>query len=566
MSSNVMNNQVTAQASSQYVSIVPENGEAFNPGQKIIYNIEPEIGFIKRDSFMIFDVVNTSTEFQRMTFTQGCGIHSIIDNINIYSKETGILLESLQNYAQWRNIEHQYLYDDNSQLSLKEGVNKDTHPYSYDNDPAVRNSNHPNASNIEDNQLSPVQADCSPRYAAVRFTMPLKTGLLGWFDSEKLIPILNFGGLRIEIVLQRPELALQKIKSRVVRAAVPGTQMRETLLFDPETNGFFAVADNAGGDVFGGGVACFMKVGNGTTIENIADLGLAVGNTMKLQSATSVGGARTDVGGGAHKITAIALSGATNTVAGVTGQRHIAITFDGAMPAFSNNQVGAGNLTHFFVLVPSTINYKVMKTEYRLLQITPPPQVAASIAKGINYEFTSYETFLDNIPATVQRHQIPINSVASKALAIFSLVYDSNNAEDLNQQSYYAGLPPLSSEINNVVYFINNRLYPLRSYNPSNFGDKVLTLNELTKSWRAIGKDPVSLGSNEFGDLNGYTNTFLLSRELARDGFVFDLRNAEPEIRLQFNNGARADVLRVNSFVFSKRIVQTTAQGVQVIY
>ena len=75
----------------------------------------------------------------------------------------------------------------------------------------------------------------------------------------------------------------------------------------------------------------------------------------------------------------------------------------------------------------------------------------------------------------------------------------------------------------------------------------------------------MSLGSADFGDLNGYSNKFLFSRELARQGFVFDLRNAEPEVRLQFS-GVRNSVLRVNTFVFSKRIVQTSAQGVQVIY
>ena len=46
---------------------------------------------------------------------------------------------------------------------------------------------------------------------------------------------------------------------------------------------------------------------------------------------------------------------------------------------------------------------------------------------------------------------------------------------------------------------------------------------------------------------------------------VFDLRNAEPELRLSFS-GSRSHILRANTFVFSKKIIQTTATGLQVIH
>ena len=55
--SNSMNGNVVAGQQSQYISIVPENGEQFVAGQKIIYNIEPEIGYIKKDSYICFDVI-----------------------------------------------------------------------------------------------------------------------------------------------------------------------------------------------------------------------------------------------------------------------------------------------------------------------------------------------------------------------------------------------------------------------------------------------------------------------------------------------------------------------------
>ena len=114
--SNLQNNAVVASSASQWVSIVPTNGEQFNPNQKIIYDIEPELGYIKKDSYLIFDILNNSENQDRWTLQKNLGAHAVIDRVDIYSKETGILLESLTNYSQWVNIEHQYLFDDHSNL------------------------------------------------------------------------------------------------------------------------------------------------------------------------------------------------------------------------------------------------------------------------------------------------------------------------------------------------------------------------------------------------------------------------------------------------------------------
>jgi len=193
--SNVMNNQVVAMNSSQTISIVPENGEQFNPGQKIIYNIEPEVGYIKRDSYLVFDVVNNSGNHALYTFAKNAGCSSIIESINIYSKETGILLENLNNYAEWVNIENQYLYDDATQLKLKEGVG---HPVQAkeikikaDNTLIIEPSK-PQGDHPANNQLSPKDITGNLKPMARRFCLRLRSGIFNYWDDEKLIPILNF--------------------------------------------------------------------------------------------------------------------------------------------------------------------------------------------------------------------------------------------------------------------------------------------------------------------------------------------------------------------------------------
>ena len=53
-SSPIQQNSSTNNA--KYVSIIPENGTEFKAGQKIVYNLDPSLGWIKgRDSYLVFD-------------------------------------------------------------------------------------------------------------------------------------------------------------------------------------------------------------------------------------------------------------------------------------------------------------------------------------------------------------------------------------------------------------------------------------------------------------------------------------------------------------------------------
>ncbi len=572
MATDLTNNQVVAGASSQFVSIVPENGEQFSPRQKIIINVEPELGYIKKDSYLVLDVLNTSPNNLSVTFDPRAGVHSLFDSINIYSKETGVLLESLQNYSQWRAVEHQYLFDDKTDIQTKQGVGEPCKAFGYNivgdaNNAAVPKSQVlATAGKLENSRLSAVDVACNAKYATTRFMCPIKSGLLGAFDEEKLIPILNLGGLRIEIDLAENEKALVKVMGEIqIPAGADNSQLTSAvdLVSDVATSGYSIKGDNAGAAVIAQNTAdLWLDAGGNNGFESAAATGLVVGNILRIYDHTG----NVVAAAGELTIAAVEVDGAASVVNGKTVYQFVKVTMTGNISA-QDIDTTANNFYIRIANAGQAVSYKLQKVEYRLLQITPPPNVMASLAKGINYEFTSYELFLDNVPTGALRHQVPINSVASKALAMFSVMFDTTGELAKNAKSHYSGLVPEDDKVklNNIVYFINNRLYPLRSYNPQSKGDKVLTLNELNKAWNSIGKQPLCLGNNEFSDLNGYTNTFLIARELARNGFVFDLRNAEPEIRLQFS-GTRADVLRINTFVFSKRVIQTSAQGVQVIY
>ncbi len=565
MASNIENNVVASQMNSKYISIKPENGETFKSGQKIIYNIEPSIGYIKRDSYLVFDILNNTTDNGRYSWGPA-GVNGIIKQVNIYSKETGVLIENLNNYNQWVAIENQYRTDDKNQLAIKEGVRL---PCSSKNNTTSGTAGvwasecELSSPQITSNGLlSPIiAADGNAAFMTRRYCVPLRCGIFRHWDDEKLIPILNFGGLRIELILEEPQLALQRMC---------GTSLATGA-------GALANLDISGvvGGVAGGGYATKASALtnnklitlNGTpgveTVTGIEKSGFAVGNkiihTFKLD-----GGGADQVE--ARTITALAINGAD-----------LQITCDGAdFVARDAGNVfldlgaanGGGTWTGSQAVQPS---YKVMGTEMRLCVVAPTAAQASSLTTAINYEFTSYDLFLDNVATSTLRHQVPIHSVASKAKCIMSMLYDVTTEKHVSAQNYYAGLQDGAvsrqhiSYNNDVVFFINNKLYPLRAYNPQSRADRVLNINENVKAWNAINTPIKSLGEATGGNLDDFVNTPLISRELARGDFTFDLRNSEPEVRLGFS-GARGHNMRVNSFVWSKKIVSTSSSGVQIIY
>ena len=53
------------------LSIIAENGTQFRPNQKIIFNLDPSIGWIKtKESYLVFDILNYSTSNMRLMLAE----------------------------------------------------------------------------------------------------------------------------------------------------------------------------------------------------------------------------------------------------------------------------------------------------------------------------------------------------------------------------------------------------------------------------------------------------------------------------------------------------------------
>ena len=58
-----------AEVTTNMISLIPNNGTEFSvtSGQKVIFEVPPDVGFVKgRDSYLTFDVKNTTSDNRRI--------------------------------------------------------------------------------------------------------------------------------------------------------------------------------------------------------------------------------------------------------------------------------------------------------------------------------------------------------------------------------------------------------------------------------------------------------------------------------------------------------------------
>ncbi len=512
----------------KFVSLVPTNGNQFSgsKGTKVIFELEPSLGYVKgRDSYLVLKVLNNDTSDRgRTMFNNMAGVSSLISRVDIYSLKTGQHLETMENYNMWAAIENQYFYDDKTNIQSLQGVGIDCYANDInqtgDEVPTVPQTRH-----VNDCVLSPVDASGNPVYNYRVFTTPLKAGIFRWWDDEKLCPVLNLLGLRIEITLEDPKVAL--LPMSVV------SDDGHVIAIGKDQVGMDAL------DATGAGTDDFVELApTGGLTDPVANCGFAVGNSITIQGTGGADEVRT--------ITAITTAGIT------TGA--VKVSFTGVLPAA---------LTAIKVKLTNDNRAYKVEPEFRVLQVMP--QDMGGAMGGIDYEFTTYDMYFDTLFASQRKHQVDIPTVQSRALAIMSMFHDPSGEQTPRFSTLFTGASPKVLKLDSVQYFIKGRLQPVRAYNPKPLKEKIISEHELVKALTTINKEPQDLGQSDQYNLNDYTNTYVVARELARGNYFFDLTDAEPQIRLGFD-GTRTENYQVSTWVWSKRVVVADPQqGIRVI-
>ena len=503
---------------SKFVSLVPTNGTEFtvSSGQKVIFELQPSLALVKgRDSYLVLDILNNSSDNKRYMLSNVAGADAIINRVDIYSLRTGQHLETMQNYNQFSGLANQYLFEDKSNLQALQGCGDKVY-VNEDNAGAISGVN--NASeNVNNNLLSPINTTGELVANFRRYTVPLKAGIFRYWDEERLCNVMGLQGLRIELTLEDPsECVFQMTAQELNGTHVDIVTDTEGLSLADVTGAPSATLTTTNDIRLN---ACGFAVGNQITIKsNVADL-----NTF---------------------ITAIAANG-----------NKLDITLNAAQAVSTGVKIIVRNDSRALKVRP----------EFRVLSISPPQNLINEMMKGFSYEFTSYDHFVDNIPANARKHLIELNSVASRAVCVMSQFSDVNELGGVKQSSYYKGETPNELNLNSVVYFLKSRLVPVRPYDPRVNNEKVIAVNELVKSWNSINKESKDLGNSDGANANHYTNSFLVGRQLARSPYYYDLGNAEGQIRLGFSAARNSDTL-ADTYIWSRKIITVSENGgVQVV-
>ena len=518
-------------STTKYISLLPSNGTEFTSEQKIQFEIKPNISFVKgRDSYLSFDVHNPSQV--PANFYNTAGASSVIDRMDIYSLSNGQLLESLTNYSMWSNIENQYLTRDPEEKVLKEGCTDHLRVYNTNgyNDTDGVHTHTPNKLTQDKGgatKLFTIDSTGNKKGVAQKYCIPLKSGIFNHFGvTEKLTPVLLLGGLRIEITLNSDVQVLSRMMM------VDGATHRS--MVDPAVanNNHFRCADSGGA----------TNILVSTEVQaNPQQCGWSVGAKLRILS---------DNGGGQdfeRNITAIRIN-ATK----------LEITVDGATFDLSTNV----RCVHPVDVEPT---FQLTSVELKLCEIVPPREMLKAVIKESQYDFISYETFMDNLPATSLNHNVDMPSITERAKAVFTHYINNTSENDTFAPNTYVGNGPSESKINSVQYFFNNKLYPLRHYNPSKNADRIVSYNETVKAFSAIGKVVQRLGDSTRSEMCDYNLTYTTARELARgEDFVFSLKDAEGQLRLGFS-GARAFNTKLISYVFSIRSIMISQNSLEVV-
>tara|TARA_R110002153_G_scaffold16627_4_gene58641 strand:- start:1585 stop:3306 length:1722 start_codon:yes stop_codon:yes gene_type:complete len=566
---------------SKFISLVADNGTEFTSEQKAIFTIHPDIGFVKgKDSYISFDILNEDINNRVAVFPATAGASSVIDRMDIYSLANGQLLESLTNYNLWSSIENQYLEEDNQHNQIKNGVSPDPRAFQCSQDPGTkvntitevgRDLFHRSTGELGALNFSQIssgagtQSDtpdtdidiemCAKKFAARKFCIPLKAGIFSHFGvSEKLTPILLFGGLRIEITFASDKRVMTRVYGKTDTADYK---------MDSYDNGMKVDEVTAGG---GGATQTTLKqIIITEPVSDPALLGITRGAKMVLQKNAA--------GSGADKVLFV-VEGVRriNSGTGVPSNK-VCLTFNTALTAMTgttSNRIYFQNATAAL----ETQTYKLKNVELKVLQVIPPQNLMKSMIKESQFDFISWDCFLDNLPSSSLSHQSEITSVASAAKSIFTHYISVGHQDNHFHQNYYAGQPPHNTHLNSIQYFINNKLYPLKAYNPQAKNDKVVNMNEVVKAFQTIGKQVKKLGECRGGNIADYTNTYLHARELARgEQFVYNLKDAEPQIRLGFSQErsvAGTGMYAVNNarmihFVFSVKTIMVNKDNLQLL-
>jgi hypothetical protein len=576
-------NKIPIKQTSRAVS--SQNGLAYSGGQLIDINLPSNtIKFINpKETYLKFDLgieLPAGKSPTRLQLDGTLGGQSLIKDIRIYSgNETGnVLLEEIQNY----NVMCSVLYDYDADDSIRNkrcvsGIGSTVHK------PETRGTSGSIKTNMNDIYTNPyfekpaagnqTNAFTDDNFANVRITMPLHTGL---FSSDKVYPNILMG-CRIEILLEDSVKVIKQLDT-----ALHYNNLSINPVFDSANGSNTAgKTDIANGDTIG---KFYIKRDNSQYIpENCP---FVVGEEISFANSSDTAATFDNASGNPANPVITAINASANASG---GEGLVEIVLDGDYDLTSASTINQ----NYYVVSMSVQGQTTYDAKYSISDVE---LVVGLLDMGSNYEASMMkrmkegggEMNLDILtPTNYKYSQLASDVVAnirlpleeSRARSIISIptdatVYNSANLisgngtydvegtanKQITSFSTRSGLVGISDYLTSYQWFYDGKLNPSKAISTKKISDKnSIDAQVLIENEKALVQ--AGIPARSFSQFN---RNFFISRALGLNQQVYDTRNKDFNLQVQYSGNAPTKNKLWNNFCFGLRRINIKGDNISV--
>jgi hypothetical protein len=566
------------------------NGLSFEGGQEVRIKVPPSTKFFQpKECYLQADIkLSGGAVPTKLQLDSELGGQILIKDIRIYSsaEKGSVLLEEIQGYNSMVSIMRDFDTNDSEKKkrAMTEGATVWV-PYTRGTRGSTKSSSADILTNpyfVEDPVGASSATTTGDKTGAMAFNtaklcLPLETGI---FRSEAIFPNM-LTGLEVVITLEDAGKCVTQLDS-VMR--------NRRLNLNPRFH------SRSGSNVITGGGLAGAQIANGDTIAEIYlttdnsqvdpyQCPFSVGETVSIVSQDNATLLTTDK---PLVIASINASSTANNGAGL-----LQIVFDPADAVSTQvTTLGAGGVCCVVsqAVVDDAVyspSYSLSNVELVVQEVDPGSAFEADMIQGmkmnggvIAQDIVSCQNYRysQNVNDIVANIRLPLQNARAKSIvcqptdasaytdsqrvsAKDTYVVAADTSEDITLNESTAGLRGISDNIQDFQFLYDGRLQPSRPVRCSKTSSKTsIDAQPLIETTKALLQGEVSAKS-----LHAFNSNFLVSRALALNKGVYDTRNKDFSVQVNYGNSTTKNKLW-NNFVFHLRRINIRGDNISVEY
>ena len=553
----------------QSIAVPSDNGLSYNPGQLIELKIDPaQVKFFQpQNSYLQFNVklqmpVETAGAVSKFMLDSHIGAQALIRDIRIHDGNNNALLEEIVGYNIATMLKYDYHCNDSlrNKRALTEGAGGRATPHgqlgtrqSWQNSQKMGYVVNDTEGETREGQLK------NASYTNVKVCLPLNTGI---FQNDKVFPCMLTNGLRIQILLEDADKVCRMLE---------GGMLKRKKLLNPFFHSHNGSLTNTSGSMVNGTDYTTMFITQDNGYVEPASLPFAIGEKIALVNASD------------NSFVATTPAITISKIEFVSGFNLLKLTTNSFTPdtTVPTNANASHLLVSQSVEGQSSYNmtYEVSDVDLVLQSLDMGPQYEADMLRRmreggtINYDFLSMTNYRYSQLATdlVAQIQLPIENRRMKSVICVptdSTVY--TNKQILQASGTYeivsgefqdrCGLAGISDNLQSYQFTYAGRLQPSRLVDCSKTSSKTSVsqqhLIELEKALTSAGISGQSMLE--------FNSNFVIGRAVAVQNGVYDARNRQFSLNVNYTGTAPTKNKLWNNFVFHIRRMVINGDSISV--